>query len=105
VGQPARKAVPNVNWTGKELVAFRLHLPSPLLDHHDDVKRGNILVWEQLLTDRLQGKPLALEAQMETESVLAHALWLFAGAALAVVAAFALVIWWIVRRGAAEART
>ena len=107
IGMPAGKAVPDVNWTGGELVAFRLHLPSTVLTHNAgeaNHKRGNILVWEQTLADRLSGKPLVLEAQIETESILAHALWLFAAAALAVVAAFAGVIWWIMRRGAYSAR-
>ena len=46
------------------------------------------------LKHRIAGRP------METESILAHALWLFGGAALAAVAAFATAVWWIMRRGA-----
>src|SRR5262249_48850745 len=106
VGPPAHdKPAQSVNWNGGELVAFRLHVPSnivgeptgqPAAEH----QRGNILVWEQTLADRLQGKPMAFEVGMETESILAHALWLFAGSVAAVIAAFAAVVWWIMRRGA-----
>ena len=65
VGAAAPEAAPGVhavNWTGAELVAFRLHLPSDVVDHNAgdaNHKRGNILVWEQTLADRLQGRPLA----------------------------------------------
>jgi hypothetical protein len=108
IGASAQKPVADVKWTGNELVAFRLHLPSTVLAHNAgkaNPQRGNILVWEQTLAERLQGKPLELDAQMETESILAHALLLFAATALAVVAAFGLVIWLIVRRGAKPARS
>jgi hypothetical protein len=107
IGAAAGSAPPGVNWNGSELVAFRLHLPSAPLVHNAgeaNHKRGNILVWEQTLAERLHGKPLELVAQMETESILAHALWLFLGALAAVVVAFALVVWWIVRRAPAPAR-
>ena len=60
-------------------------------------------MWEQLLTDRLAGRPLVLDAQMETESILAHTLWLFGATFAAVALAFGLVVWWIARRGAATA--
>src|SRR5438094_668169 len=42
-------------WTGRETVAFRLHVPSKIADHNagpENLKRGNILVWEQSLADR-----------------------------------------------------
>jgi hypothetical protein len=66
------------------------------------VQRGNILEWEQLLTDRLRGVPLTLELRMEEESILLRTLWLF-GATLATVALlFGAVIWWIRRAGGAE---
>jgi hypothetical protein len=102
VGAPAHdKPAGEVNWNGREIVAFRLHLPSNIVGPTGgEHLRGNILVWEQPLTDRLQGKPLDLSVNMETESILAHALWLFAGSAAAVIAAFAAVVFWIMRRGA-----
>ena len=60
-------------WNGREIVAFRLHLPSKI-DYHNagaaNLRRGNILVWEQPLTDRLSGMPLVLDARMQTQSIL-----------------------------------
>jgi hypothetical protein len=97
-------APPLANWSGRERVAFRLHLPSkiPYNNTQTSVKRGNILVWEQSLKDRLRGVPLTLEARMETQSILYRTLWLFAATFAAVVVAFALVIWWILRRAPQE---
>ena len=57
----------NVGWDGSEIVAFRLHLPSRILEHNardletnepTGIHRGNILGWEQHLADRLDGKPV-----------------------------------------------
>jgi hypothetical protein len=88
-------------WSGEEVIAFRLHLPSKIEFHNTGhaVGRGNILVWEQPLADRLRGAPLELEARMQTQSILYRTLWLFALTFVAVALAFAVVIWWIVRRG------
>lgn len=97
-----------VGWNGSEIVAFRLHLPSRVRWHNSrdlvtnqplDVARGNILGWEQLLTDRLDGKPLDLRVEMESESILYRTLWLFTGAFVAAVALLAALIWWTVRKG------
>jgi hypothetical protein len=95
-------AKPHAAWNGRELVAFRLHLPSKITYHNtgSSPRRGNILVWEQSLEDRLRGVPLTLEARMETQSILYRTLWLFAATFAAVAVTFALVIWWILRRGA-----
>jgi hypothetical protein len=79
----AGKDVGNVGWTGKERVAFRLHLPSEIVYHNagpENPKRGNILVWEQPLADRLL-QPLVpvhirLEARMKSQSILCQTLWL-----------------------------
>ena len=52
-------------WNGREIVAFRLHLPSKVGYHNagpDNPKRGNILVWEQPLADRLRGSRLPSDA-------------------------------------------
>jgi hypothetical protein len=62
-------------------------------------KRGNILVWEQSLRDRLSGKPLVLEARIESESILSRTLLLFGATFLAVAASFGVVIWLVMRRG------
>jgi hypothetical protein len=104
VGAAAGKDVGNVGWTGREIVAFRLHLPSKITFHNSgtDVRRGNILVWEQPLRDRLRGAPLEMEARMETQSILYRTLWLFGATFLAVAVAFAAVILWVLRRGGAS---
>jgi hypothetical protein len=95
-------------WQGGELVAVRLHLPSKIAWHNardletnepSDIARGNILAWEQALTDRLDGKPLVIEVRMERQSILYRTLWLFAGAFAAAVAVIALLIWWMVAKG------
>ena len=101
VGSPARGPVGEVGWTGDELVAFRLHLPSKINFHNspNNIDRGNILVWEQMLGDRLAGKPLHMEARMETQSILYRTLWLFGGTFLSAMAVLALIIWWVRRRG------
>jgi hypothetical protein len=102
LGQSAGKAVGNVGWTGKELVGFRLHLPSKIAFHNageDNLLRGNILVWDQALTDRLKGEPLEMEARMEPTSILYHTLWLFIGSMGAAFGVFAVIIWWVVTRG------
>jgi hypothetical protein len=90
-----------VRWTGNELVAFRIHIPS-VITHHDnaaELRRGNILAWEQPLAERLQGVPLTLEVKMEPQSILYTTLFLFAGTIGAAGAMFAFVVWRLVRRG------
>jgi hypothetical protein len=102
----------NVGWNGSELVAFRLHLPSRIIWHNArDVEtgqprstaRGNILSWEQHLTDRLDGMPLDIKVEMDSQSILHRTLWLFGGAFFAAIIALALLIWFTVRKGAGEA--
>jgi hypothetical protein len=101
VGPAVGKPVGDVGWSGKEIVAFRMHLPSRIPFHNarDGVQRGNILEWEQPLTARLAGTPLEMQAHMETESILARTLLLFGSTIVAAAAAFALVLWWIARKG------
>jgi hypothetical protein len=103
VGAPAvGKAVEDVGWDGSELIAFRLHLPSKIPFHNapsHQVERGNILEWEQTLTDRLQGMPIDIQVQMETQSILARTLLLFGSTIVAAILTFAAVIWWVSRRG------
>ena len=100
VGAAAGKDVGNVGWSGRELVTFRLHLPSKIR-YHNTIgveSRGNILVWEQPLADRLRGVPLTLDARMDQQSILYRTLWLFGVTFLAVAIAFAVLIWWVMRR-------
>jgi hypothetical protein len=87
-------------WKGNEIVAFRLHLPSKIRYHNTGREaRGNILVWEQPLAERVRGIPIELDARMDTQSILYRTLWLFGLTFLAVAVAFVLVIWWVMRRG------
>jgi hypothetical protein len=88
-------------WTGSELVAFRLHLPSKIEFHNTrrDIGRGNILVWEQPLAERLKSEPLVLEARMQTQSILYRTLWLFGLTFVLAASTFVALIWWVVRRG------
>jgi hypothetical protein len=101
VGPPAGRPVRDVGWTGQELIAFRVHLPSEIPFHNspNPIRRGNILEWEQLLDDRLRGTELELEAHVETESILYTTLLLFASTIAAAAVAFGVVIWWVMRRG------
>jgi hypothetical protein len=104
----------NYGWKGKELVAIRVHLPSRIIDHNakdidtnegSAVQRGNILAWEQLLTDRLDGRPIEVEVRMDRQSILYTTLWLFAGAFAAAVLLLCGIIWLTIRKGAREAAT
>jgi hypothetical protein len=104
----------NVGWTGDELVAVRLHLPSRIQWHNardletnatSEVQRGNILAWEQQLADRLDGRRIEIEVRMDTESILYRTLWLFAGAFVTAVLLLGGLIWLAMRKGAKEAAT
>ena len=102
VGAPAAGAAAAAGWTGSEVVAFRVHVPSEINWHNTPshrVERGNILVWTQPLADRLQGEPVDLEVHMQPETILYTTLLLFASTIVAAAVAFALVIWWVARRG------
>jgi len=102
LGAAANRKVGDVGWRGNELVAFRLHLPSKITYHNagaNNLRRGNILVWEQSFADRLAGRPLEMEARMEPTSILYHTLILFAGSMLGAVTVLAAIIYWVVKRG------
>lgn len=116
VGESALRAgtLRNVGWNGSEIVAFRLHLPSRIIWHNSrdletsqprNTARGNILAWEQHLADRLEGTPLDIKIEMDSQSILYRTLWLFGGAFAAAIAVLALLIWFTVRKGAGEAAT
>ena len=93
----AGKEVGSVGWDGDELIAVRLHLPSVITDNNTPIKvqRGNILVWEQPLAERIKGTPLELEARMEKESILFRTLALFGAMGVLVVLTFVAVIWYV----------
>ncbi len=102
LGPAANRKVGDVGWNGNELVAFRLHLPSKITYHNagaDNLRRGNILVWEQSFADRLAGRPLEMEARMAPTSILYHTLILFAGSMLGAFTVLAAIIYWVVKRG------
>jgi hypothetical protein len=97
----------DAGWDGNELVAFKLHLPSRIRAHNVKLlngengtqERGNILTWEQRLTDRRAGKPLVMDVTMDSTSILNTTLWIFGGAFAAAVAVLVLIIWMVIRRG------
>ena len=108
VGAPSGGDVPGVNWSGDELVAFRVHVPSRIRHHNvkrvedgedGTIGRGNILSWEQTLADRRAGKPVAMEIWMDAESILYRTLWLFLGALGAALATLATIVWLVRRKG------
>jgi hypothetical protein len=101
VGPASGRDVGSVGWDGTEVIAFRMHVPSEVLFENStaDVRRGNILEWEQPLASRLRGEPLQLRVQMAPESILYNTLLLFGATVIAAAAAFAIAVWWIMRRG------
>jgi hypothetical protein len=63
------------------------------------IERGNILAWEQPLSERLAGRTLNITVDLEPDSILYTTLLLFGASILAAAATLALIIWWIARRG------
>jgi len=97
----AGQAAGNAGWDGTELIAVRLHLPSKITWHNapsHKVERGNIVVWEQLLTDRQKSVPLEIVARMETQSILFRTLALFGAMGVLVIATFIAAIWFVKSR-------
>ncbi len=97
-----------VGWTGDELVAVRLHLPSRVPFHNAPsrtVERGNIITWEQPLAARAKGEPLAIEVHLEPESILFQTLALFGSMAALALAVMAFFVWWVRRTGRAAANS
>jgi hypothetical protein len=93
--------VGNVGWEGNELVAFRVHLPSKVEFHNSPsrtIERGNIIVWEQPLTERQKGTPLELTVRMQTDSILFRTLALFGLMMVAAALTFAAAIWFVKSR-------
>jgi hypothetical protein len=102
VGAAAAEHSSVAGWTGREMVVFKMHIPSEIPYHNApsrQTERGNILRWEQPLEARLKGEPLDLEVRMESESILYSTLLLFGLTILAAAITFGVVIWWVVRRG------
>ncbi len=112
IGAPVLKpdALRDTGLTGNEIVAFRLHLPSHIRYHNArdlesgearTIQRGNILTWEQRLSDRVRGTPIEMEVRMDSESILYRTLFLFGLAFVAALAVIAFLIWLTMRRGRA----
>ena len=105
VGASAGRVVPDVGWTGRELVAFRLHLPSRVTFHNSpsrEVRRGNIIIWEQPLAERQRGTPIDITVRMDSDSILANTLLLFGAMIVLVIITFIGFVWFIRSRGRAE---
>lgn len=107
VGAPTPGDPRQVNWKGDEIVGFKLHLPSKILHHNvkrlsdgsnGTIDRGNILAYEQRLTDRRAGKPIEIEVRMGGQSILFQTLWLFGGAFVAALVVLTTIIWITMRR-------
>lgn len=104
-GLQTRPDLGNVGWTGDELVAFRLHLPSRISFENSEssnVQRGNIVVWEQPLEARRRDEPVDIRVVMERESILSNTLTLFGMMIALAGLTFAVVIWLVIRRGRSE---
>jgi len=98
----AVKDVGDVGWTGEELVAVRLHLPSRITYHNApsrEVERGNIVTWEQPLQQRLSGEPLEVEVHFGEQRILVLTVVLFLAAMATAAVTVGGLIWWTVRKG------
>ncbi len=107
VGAATGAPVGDVGWDEDEIIAFRMHLPSKIAYHNagaGNPGRGNILTWEQSLSERLRGAPLMLDARIETQSILYRTIALFGATFVVVALLFVVIIWRVLRRGARKAR-
>ena len=98
IGAAAGTDVGSVGWGGDELVAVRVHLPSVITFHNAPTRRterGNIVIWEQPLAERLKSTPLDVQATMEKESILFRTLALFGAMGVLVVLTFIGAIWFV----------
>jgi hypothetical protein len=108
IGAAAGRTVAEAGWTGNEMVAFRVHLPSRVAFHNSasrEIRRGNIIVWEQSLVERQNGVPLEIQVRMGSNSILLDTLLLFGMMIVLVILTFAGFIWFIRSRGPAEPST
>jgi hypothetical protein len=102
IGTSAGRPVGDVGWKGDELVAVRVHLPSRIRYHNagaGNLKRGNILVWEQSLADRQAGTPLNAEARIEETPILYSTLVLFAVSGALALFVLSVIIWRVAGKG------
>lgn len=102
VGPAAGPTPDGVNWTGQELVGFRLHMPSRITFHNAptrEVERGNILTWEQTLSERLNGVPIEMTVLMDRYSIFRRTMTVFGISAGAAFVLLASIVWWVRRKG------
>lgn len=102
VGAPSGPGPAAATLDGSGIVAFRFHLPSRIEYHNApsrEVERGNILSFEQRLSDRLAGTPVDIEVRMQRESILRRTLLVFGLAVGAALALLAAIVWWVKRKG------
>lgn len=100
--RPAVRDLGDQGWTGGELVAIRLHLPSRITFHNAPagrVERGNILTWEQTLAQRMAGDPLRAEVRFGAQRILVMTVVLFLAAMAAAALTVGGLIWWVVMKG------
>jgi hypothetical protein len=95
--------LPDVGLDARDgLMAVRFHLPSKVYSHRNafaGVERGNIVGWRETVVEGLAGRPLEVGALMDRRSILMSTVGLFAIAIAAAAAIFAVVLWWVVRKG------
>jgi hypothetical protein len=85
-----------------------MHLPSRVASHNSPtgtIERGNIIVWEQRLGDRLRGVPLEIVAEMEPQSILLRTMTLFVLTIVLAILTFVLAVWLVMRRGKPQVGT
>jgi hypothetical protein len=107
VGAASNTPASGVNWDGSEVVGFRLHMPSRINYHNAptrQVERGNILTWEQTLSERLSGTPIEVDVRMDAQSIFARTMTVFLAAAGAAMALLVGAVWWVRRKGQAATR-
>jgi hypothetical protein len=104
IGEAAGTAATGAGWTGEELVAFRLHLPSRITFHNAptrEVERGNILSYEQPLSERLKGVPVEIEVRLDRQSIFRRTMLVFGISVTAALLLLALIVVWIKKKGQA----
>ena len=99
VGESAGKDAGAAGWNGREVVAFRLHLPSKIRYHNTPRGPRQHPGVGTASGGSAPRRPLVLDARMDTQSILYRTLWLFGATFVAVAIAFVVVIWWVMRRG------
>jgi hypothetical protein len=102
IGDVVNKKIGEWGLKGDELMGVRLHLPARIRYHNagkDNLRRGNILVWEQEFAARQTGSPLDIEARMDRQSILFSTLRLFAVSGAIAIAVLIIVITGVVMLG------